>query len=240
MYRNGYPYDMGTIERERDGPGVDARDRQPTAGSRFMAVVVAVVVVLLGVVALIVLGVLSAAGVVLGGPREIDRSGPAVLQAVEDLSDYTAATGQFQVVVDIEQDDPILPSFLRGERTLFVANGSVDATVDFDGLGPEGVEVNEDRTAVTVSLPPPTLSDAVIDPEESYVFGRQRGLIDRIEGVFEDEPTSERALYLAAEDRLEAAAADSDLADTAERNTRAMLDQLMRSLGFTDVTVRFG
>jgi len=228
---------MSTIERERDD--VDARDRRVREGGRVRTVAVAVVVVLLGTVALVVLGFLSATGT-LFGPRQIDRSGPAVLQAVQDLSDYTAASGQFQVVVDIEEDDPILPAFLRGERTLFVATGSVDATVDFDGLGPDRVEVGADRTRVNVSLPAPSLSEAVIDPEESYVFGRERGLIDRIEGVFQDEPTSERDLYLAAEERLEAAAVESDLVDTAERNTRAMLDQLLRSLGFEQVTVEFG
>ncbi len=230
---------MSIIERERNDPEVDVPDRQVRQGGRGRGVLTAVVIVLLGTVALVVLGLLSAAGT-LFGPRQIDRSGPAVLQAVQDLSDYTAASGQFQVVVDIEEDDPILPAFLRGERTLFVATGSVDATVDFDGLGPDRVEVDDDRTSVTVSLPAPTLSEAVIDPEESYVFGRERGLIDRVEGVFQDEPTSERDLYLAAEDRLEAAAAESDLVDTAERNTRAMLDQLLRSLGFEQVTVEFG
>lgn len=231
---------MTTIERERDAPEVESPDPPVRQGGRGRpGVLTAVVIVLLGTVALVVLGLLSAAGTLLG-PRQIDRSGPAVLQAVQDLSDYTAASGQFQVVVDIEEDDPILPAFLRGERTLFVATGSVDATVDFDGLGPDRVEVDDDRTSVRVSLPAPTLSQAVIDPEESYVFGRERGLIDRIEGVFQDEPTSERDLYLAAEDRLEAAAAESDLADTAERNTRAMLDQLLRSLGFEQVTVEFG
>src|SRR5215204_6435924 len=38
------------------------------------------------------------------GEEMIDRSGPAVLTAMRDLSEYHAAAGQYQVVIDIEQD----------------------------------------------------------------------------------------------------------------------------------------
>jgi hypothetical protein len=198
--------------------------------------VVGLVLVTIG--ALVVAG-LAATGWLFGGERDIDRSGPAVLQAVEDLSEYRAATGHFQVVVDVEQDDPILPSFLRGERTLFVANGTVDATVDFGGLGEDAIEVTPDRTGVRVRLPRPTLSQAVVDPEGSYVYDRQRGLLDRIGGVFQDEPTGERELYLRAEQRMEDAAAQSELLQTAETNTRDMLERLLRALGFAEVSVEY-
>jgi Protein of unknown function (DUF4230) len=171
--------------------------------------------------------------------ERVDRTGPAVLMAIEDLSEYRAATGHFEVIVDLEEDSTYLPSFIRGERTLFVAAGSVDATVDFSGLREDAVEVSPNRQAVTLTLPSATLSDAVVDPEASHVFDRQRGLVDRLEGLFSDAPTTERDLYLLAEQRLQEAAAETELAATAERNTSLMLDGLLRSLGFTDVTVRF-
>ena len=47
------------------------------------------------------------------------------------------------------------------------------------------------------------------------------------------------ALYALAEDRLAAAAADSDLRERAETNTRAMLTGLARSLGVEEVEVAF-
>ena len=37
-------------------------------------------------------------------------------------------------MVDVEQDNKLLPSFIKGERTLFIAAGTVDAAVDFSGL----------------------------------------------------------------------------------------------------------
>ena len=36
--------------------------------------------------------------------EEVDRTGPAVLKALEDLHEYRAATGSYQVMVDIEKD----------------------------------------------------------------------------------------------------------------------------------------
>jgi hypothetical protein len=55
-----------------------------------------------------------------------------------------------------------------------------------------------------------------------------------------DDTGVERELYPLAEDKLEAAARDgSGLLARAERNTRLMLEGLLRSLGFTRVEVRF-
>ena len=54
-----------------------------------------------------------------------DRSQPVLLKSLENLSDYHAATANMQVVVDVEQDSRLLPSFIKGERTLFVAAGTV-------------------------------------------------------------------------------------------------------------------
>ena len=170
----------------------------------------------------------------------VDRSQPAVLNALEDLSEYRAATGQYQVIVDVEEDTKYVPSFLKGERTLFVASGNVDATVDFSTLDDAAIVVSEDGTGVTVTLPPARLQEARIDTEASHVVDRDRGLLDRAGSVFSDSPTGERELYLLAEDKLEAAAAaDGRLTTRAQANTREMLTGMLQGLGYDDVTVRF-
>ena len=58
-----------------------------------------------------------------------------------------------EALVDIEKDARYLPSFLKGERTLFLAQGSVDAGIDFSGLGADAVTVNPDDHSVTITLP---------------------------------------------------------------------------------------
>ena len=177
-----------------------------------------------------------------GNPLEqevVDRSTPPLMLALADLEEYHAATGTFQVVIDQERDTPYVPSVISGERTSFLATGSVDAHVDFADLGAEGVEVSEDRRAVTIALPAPQLGEATVDPDNSRVLDRDRGLVERIGGVFEENPTSEGEFYVLAEQRLEGAAAESDLLVRAEGNTRDMLTALARSMGFEQVTVTF-
>lgn len=170
---------------------------------------------------------------------QVDRSRPAVLLALEDLSEYRAATGHFQVIIDVEDDARFLPSALRGQRTLFVASGTVDASVDFSGLAEDAVEVSQDRTRASIVLPGPHLSEPRIDPDDSYVYERRRGLLDRIGGLFSDDSGNEQELYQLAEERLRQAAAETDLTRAAERNTRAMLRTLLGSLGFSEVEVTF-
>ena len=171
-----------------------------------------------------------------------DRSQPVLIRSLENLSDYHAATANMQVVVDVEQDARLLPSFIKGERTLFVAAGSVDAAVSFAGLSrdPEAVKVSEDRKAVTLTLPSPELTEPRLDPGRTRVYDRDRGLVDRVEDAVSDRPGDEQPLYQLAEDKLAAAAAeDPALLRTAERNTRAMLTGLLRGLGFERITIEF-
>lgn len=173
------------------------------------------------------------------GTDSVDRSATPLLTSLADLEEYHAATGSFQVVVDLEKDTRWVPSLLSGERTTFLATGSVDAVVDLTGLDSTAVEVSEDGRSVVFTLPRARLDEADVDLEESRVLSRERGLLDRVGGLFRDNPTGEREVASLAEDRLDAAAAASDLRETAEENTRDMLTGLARSLGYTDVEVRF-
>jgi hypothetical protein len=172
--------------------------------------------------------------------RTIDRSRPAVLRAVSSLGEYHAASGHFQVVVDIEKDTRFVPSFLKGERDLFVAVGSVDSVVDFDQLGEGDVTVSRDRRRATIRLPHARFDDVDVDPSKSYVYDRDRGLLDRVGSVFGDDANNDRKLYLLSESKLLKAAGDnSGLLRRAETNTRLMLQGMLRSLGYTTVTVEF-
>ncbi len=173
------------------------------------------------------------------GTKTVDRSGPVLLLKLTDLARFQAATGSFQVIIDDEKDVPNVPSLVAGERTLFVAQGSVDAYVDFTGIGKDAVTVSADGKRVDIALPPAALSDARVDPELSRVYSRERGVLDRLGGVFSDNPTSERELYLAAEKKFGEAAKAGGLQKRAEDNTRSMLTGLLGTLGYTDVNVEF-
>jgi hypothetical protein len=196
------------------------------------------------VVGALAVGVLLIAGVLTGvlslanpfSGSTVDRSTPALLRKVSDLSEYAAARGHYQQTIDVEDDVAILPSFVAGERTTFLARGTVDATVDFSALSDDAVVTDGDG-AITITLPAPKLATAAIDPETSRVVGRERGVLDRVAGIFNDTPTGEQRYYVLAQDKLAVAARHSGLVARAERNTTTMLEGLLGDLGYTDVTV---
>lgn len=172
------------------------------------------------------------------GQREIDRSQPSVLEAIEDLSEYKAATGNFSEIIDVEEDTRFLPAWLSGERTVFVVGGTVDASVDFSTLDDRAIVVSPDGESVTVTLPEAVLSEPRIDPDMTEVVDRDRGLLDRAAGAFAD-PGDDSGLYRLAEDKLAAAALDSNLRSRAESNTRDMLQGMLGQLGYENVRVVF-
>ena len=196
--------------------------------------------------AMVIIGLLVAAvtvGISLFGTpfttEKVDHSPPPILLDLRDLADYHAAQAQFEVTIDEEDDVAWLPSFIAGERVQFVAIGTVDAVVDFTNLPSTALQQSEDRTSVTITLPAPTLQDAVIDTEQSHVMNRDRGLFNRIGGFFSDNPTSEQDLYNTAADKMQVAATHTDLIKRAEDNTKLMLYTLFKALGIQNVNVVF-
>jgi hypothetical protein len=173
------------------------------------------------------------------GTTKIDRSQPPLLVKLSDLSEYRAATSNYELVVDLEKDVKFLPSFVAGERSIMVAAGTVDAKVDFSKLKAENITVSDDRKTVTVRLPAPELAPPRVDNDRTQVVARQRGVLTRIGGMFSDQPINDQQLYQIAETKLREAAEQSQLLDLAQKNTTDMLTSLLQSLGFENITVTF-
>lgn len=163
--------------------------------------------------------------------EEIDRSQPALLQSVRDLSQYHAAEGNFQVVVDLEKDIAWVPDVIAGSRTLFVAAGSVDAYVDFGTLSDKALTVDTKKHTVQVRLPAAKLDKPSIDQKKTYLYAQDRGVFDRVSALFETEDQHE--FYVLAEKKISAAATEAGLTARAEKNTRNMLAGMFKSLGYT-------
>jgi hypothetical protein len=173
------------------------------------------------------------------GDRTTDRSQPVLLQSMRDLSRFVAADGTFQVIVDLQENKENIPEFLVNKRTLFVGAGSVEAYVDFGTLSEGAVKPNADNTAVEIVLPEPQLGTAALDMERSYVVAEQRGLLNRIGDAFQSSPDQQQRVYQMAQQRITEAARASGLADRARVNTEKMLEGLLRTLGYTSVTVTY-
>src|SRR5690348_7400019 len=165
-------------------------------------------------------------------------SGPVLLKSVTALSRYEAASGSFQVVVDLSQHS-LLPSFLQGSETLFIGQGTDIAFVNFGQLKGQAIRVSANHSAVAVTLPRAQLEPAVLNVRQSYVYAQQQGLLNRIGDFFGGNPNSQQQVYIAAQQKISAAARHSPLLAEAERNTRGMLTGMLTSLGFHRITVTF-
>ncbi|GAA3865275.1 DUF4230 domain-containing protein [Streptomyces sp. NPDC003328] len=216
---------------------------EPTSVKRPMSGWTKAVIAIVAVLAVLFAGLRLS---VLPGLRDLfgtethDRSGPTLLRSIQDMSRYEAASGNFQVVVDLEKDSRFLPSAIRGTRTLYVGAGTVDAYVDLGKVGEKDVSVNDDRTSATLRLPHAALGKPALDADRSYAVSKQRGLLNRLGDLFSDNPNSERAVQKLAVQHIGEAAKDSELTDRAETNTTSMLEGLLKSLGFKEVKVSYG
>jgi hypothetical protein len=206
-------------------PRVDDHRADPTLEAVLKRIVVGLVVLLAALVAIRSWDPF--------GTEEVDRSQPVLVRSIEDLGELRTARANLQVVVDLE-DESALPDFLLGERTLFVAAGTVDVAVDL-----RRVRVSTDGDTATITVPPPATTPPRLDLRRSRVYDRDRGVLDRIGDVFGSGTDSQR-VYEAAEQKLaEAAAQDDALARTARENTQRVLAGLARGLGWERVVVRF-
>ncbi len=199
-----------------------------------------VVVVLVGI--LVVVAGLAALIPHIHNPfkaQTIDRSQTPLLLSIKNIAKFDAATGNFQVLVDVQNDKSYIPDFIYNDRTLLVAAGSVDATVDFSTIGTGDAVASTDRKTATVTVPVPQLEKPVLDLKKSYVYSDSRGLVNRVTDVFSGDPNKLGKVYTLADQKLSAAAVSSKLVDTAEANTKTMLQKLLGALGFTTITVTF-
>ncbi len=199
------------------------------------------VVALLAVGAVVAVAAIVATGVMslgaLFGTETIDRSQPVLLlTSIQDISRVDAAVGNFEVVLDHEEDVTFVPGFLAGRRSLFVAAGTVDAYVDFSTLTQGDLTVSADGTEAVVQLPAARLGRPNLAQDRTYLFSQDRGVVDRIGDALPTE--DQQQLYQRAERRLMSAATGSELRNQAEDNTRTMLVGLFDALD-VEVTVAF-
>ncbi|GGZ84249.1 DUF4230 domain-containing protein [Streptomyces echinoruber] len=226
---------MTTSLKDPETTGRPGKRRVPGWVKALTALVVVLVVLFAGIRLSLLPGLRD-----LFGTETRDRSGPALLKSLQDMSRYDAASGNFQVVVDLEKDAKYLPDAIRGTRTLYVGAGTVDAYVDLGSVGERDVTVDDDRTSATIRLPHARLGRPALDPDHSYAVSKQRGLLDRLGDLFSDNPNGEQAVQKLAVKHIGEAARDSGLTARAEKNTTGMLQGLLHSLGFKEVHVTYG
>ena len=171
--------------------------------------------------------------------QKTDRTGPVLLVSIRDLSKYVAAGGDFQVLVDLQENKKLIPDFIFNQRTLFVGYGSVEAYVDFSAIGEGAITVSPDGKSVDIKLPEPQLEKPSIDTNKSYVFAEEKGIANKFGDLVGGDPNKQQQLYQLAEQNISAVAEKSELRERAKKNTSIMLESLMKGLGYERVTITY-
>ena len=161
---------------------------------------------------------------------------PSLLVSIQDMSQYHAAVGNFEVIIDSQENGiSWLPDFVSGERTLFLAKGTVNAYVDLGGLTGENYQLSEDGKKASIRLPAAQLDKPNLNVKDSYIYDQRRGVGKAISDAFSTPDQSK--FFEMAETRIASAAEESELRDRATENTKAMITGMLKPSGVEAVFV---
>ncbi len=154
---------------------------------------------------------------------------PVVVEGVRGLDRLATVRVTESIIVTRETaSDNALDRLFSGEKVLLVASGNVEAGVDLSEIGGDDVRVREDT--VTIRLPEPEVLSATLDEGKTRVYDRDYSPLN----LRPDDDLVEEA-RARAEARIEEAARQDDILDTAERNAEDSIRALVKSLGFEEV-----
>lgn len=177
------------------------------------------------------------------GTEETVSAGGTTLMQIQQTAQLKAATGTFAVPIFLEKEQKSflgrkLPGSVTGERVVALYQGTVDATIDLQGLTENDIIIDQENNKLTIKMPAPVLSKPNIDEEKSQVVAHTRGVLPRLEDALGDAPLATRErLDDEAVAALTKAANESDLVSIAQKNGQSFLTSLGHSMGYKNVHV---
>jgi hypothetical protein len=193
--------------------------------------VLAIVIVLLGLGLARYGSTLPVVGSLLGDKPPRTTTGPVVVEGIRGLDQLATVRWTESVPVTRERGGDILDRLFSGEKVLVIATGNVEAGVDLGDIQKDDVSVNGDT--VTIDLPEPEILSSGLDEEKTRVYDRDFSPLN----VRPDDDLVERARLQAVE-RMEAAARENKILETAERNAEDSIRAFVTTLGFDEVRFR--
>jgi uncharacterized protein DUF4230 len=179
--------------------------------------------------------ILAVGAAVLGQIRDSGttlRSTPSVVTAVRDLARLETVEYHVERVIDLRDRQSLLFGLIgTQDAILFVAVGQVTAGVDLSELTEGDVVVDRTQGIASVMLPAARVLSTRLDNDNSWVYSRSTDVLAQRK---EDLETRARQ---AAERTLEDDAVASGILDRARTNAEQTVAALVRSLGYTNVTV---
>jgi Protein of unknown function (DUF4230) len=197
--------------------------------------VLALVIVVLGVA----LGIglarfgssLPIVGPLLGEKPPRTTTGPVVVEGIKELDQLATVRWTESVPVTRVTGGDILDRLFSGEKVIVIATGKVEAGVDLGDINKDDVSANGE--SVTIELPEPEILSASLDEERTRVYDRDFSPLN----VRPDDHLVERARLRAVE-KIEDAARENKILETAERNAEDSIRAFVITLGFDEVRFR--
>jgi hypothetical protein len=161
------------------------------------------------------------------------RPSPNVVVSIRELARLETVTYHVERVIDLRERQSRFFGLVEAEDAiLLVAAGDVLAGVDLERLGEADVVVDPARGKAEITLPPPQIFLARLDADRTYVHTRHTDVLARRQERLETRARQE------AEHALQRAALEAGVLDRARAGAERTVASLVRSLGYTEVTVR--
>jgi hypothetical protein len=153
-----------------------------------------------------------------------------VITHVAGLGKLETVEFAMQTVVDLENDPVNLWERMLGtDQISLIAEGEIIAGFDLEKVSEGDIVVN--GSSVQLTLPPPEILHSRIDNERTRVYERSTGLF------LQPDSTLESRARLLAEEALLKWALERDILSRAQSNGILQLENLLRSLGFTQIEI---
>ena len=201
---------------------------------------------MIGTVIVVVVIAVAAAYLLIAKLEKLDPFGSrttisttVVLGKLTKIEQVHVATRSYAVDVKITQSVGVIPCFLVCNQMELKGSGTDDAVVNLGALSKKDVTIDQSTDAVTVRMAPPVIGPADLNPAVCTISS-SHGVVNGATQDFRNNPNGYRPLYSAAESQIHAAAQhDQGLLTAGEQSTRAMLAQLLSTVGVKKVTVDF-
>jgi post-segregation antitoxin (ccd killing protein) len=158
-------------------------------------------------------------------------TGPVVVEGIQELDQLATVRWTESVPVTRESGGDLLDRLFSGEKVLIIATGNVEAGVDLSHIGKDDVSVNGDT--VTINLPEPEILSSSLDEDTTRVYDRDFSPLN----VHPDDDLVEEARARALQ-KIESAARENGILDTAETNAENSVRAFVTTLGFDEVQFR--
>jgi hypothetical protein len=158
-----------------------------------------------------------------------EENTPSVVQQVQALSDLvTVKYVMEKVVIEDAPPDSTLGQFFQGDnRVLLLAHGIVKAGINFKKLQPDDIKISGKK--IFIHLPPPEITDAYLDEQQTKVIDWQRGFLRNF-----DKNLEQTARQSAVND-LRRAARNAGILNDANERARLELAVFLNRAGYEQV-----